>query len=456
MPHSNQTARRPLRFAEKATGATAFVLVAALSAGCGSEPPRGLLDGSWPTGNCGTTPPPPGMQYTCTPDPGSKPVKCADEEAGLELVTLGDFSQPLAGTWYIYIDNSGTGRITSLSTGWQSPTVPDPFPRCDNGSASQALHIQGGPFLGWGGGFGTSIRDFLSGPLLPPDYNCSAPPRHPLCADSKNPFAWAMVDASTFEGVALWARRGPDSQGGIRVMVADQNTDDDISYLTYLTDPSLPRNCERTRECACTNHKDCTRWASSPLDTNAYPQLASWANSTTPMSSSSCAYGVLDPGYYCEDPNSGVVPGYQTTAATDTNCNTCNTTKCNQPYPAFPNGPPIATFGDASLGDLQFYNKPCTPYTTRGGTPSAYCYDPATDPPPAESDQTCGDHWTTPIYLTNQWTLYLVPFTTMQQQGYGKKFGKMDVHAVTMVRVTWDGGYIDYWIGKIAFYRHKS
>lgn len=31
----------------------------------------------------------------------------------------------------------------------------------------------------------------------------------------------------------------------------------------------------------------------------------------------------------------------------------------------------------------------------------------------------------------------------------------MDLKHVTMVRLTWDGGYVDYWIGKVAFYRHK-
>jgi len=104
----------------------------------------------------------------------------------------------------------------------------------------------------------------------------------------------------------------------------------------------------------------------------------------------------------------------------------------------------------------QFNSKPCTPYTTRSGISTSFCFNPATDPPPAESDQQCGDHWISGIYLTNQWTLYLVPFNSMLQQGFGKKQAKMDLHAVTMVRLTWDGGYIDYWIGKVAFYKHKS
>jgi hypothetical protein len=159
-------------------------------------------------------------------------------------------------------------------------------------------------------------------------------------------------------------------------------------------------------------------------------------------------------GYFCGDPASGIVPGAHSTGAPDFGCFTCGITRCYQDYPAYPGNPPNVPAG--SLNDTQFNGKPCTPYTTRGGTSSAYCFDPATDPPPAESDQTCGDHWTTAIYLTNQWTLYLVPFDTMLQQGFGKKSPKMYLPGVTAVRLTWDGGWIDYWIGKIAFYRHKS
>jgi hypothetical protein len=396
------------------------------------------------------------------------PADCAGDEAGLELVTLGDFSPvgSVATNWYVYIDKSGTGKISSFDKGWQASTVSDPFPRC--GQPSNALHIQGGLFLGWGGGFGTAAANWLLYPQ-DPHFNCPADSDVSLCPPSNTPtyLNGALVDASAYEGVALWARRGPDSQGGIRINVGDQNTDDDISYLTYQFDPTIPRNCERVRECACTNHKACSKWASSPLDTTAYPQFASWAcppgaSDTSHCASSSNSQTCATPGpyYYCEDPSSGIVPGYNATSAPDTACNTCDVTNCNLPYPAYPGGPPFASSagGAASTGqyDAQYYNRPCTPYTMRSGLSTSYCFDPATDPPPAESDQQCGDHWITPIYLTNQWALYLVPFTTMQQQGFGKKFGKMDLHAVTMVRLTWDGGYVDYWIGKVAFYRHKS
>ena len=68
----------------------------------------------------------------------------------------------------------------------------------------------------------------------------------------------AMEDVSAWEGISFWARRGPDSQAGFRVLVGDKYTDDDIAYLTYRIDPMLPRYCERVRECGCLNHRTCT------------------------------------------------------------------------------------------------------------------------------------------------------------------------------------------------------
>jgi hypothetical protein len=312
--------------------------------------------------------------------------------------------------------------------------------------------FKAGRSLAGGGGFGSSAANWLAHPPDNP-FDCFLNPSSPFCPPKDTPsyLAAALVDASAYEGVAVWARRSPDSQGGIRINVGDQDTDDDISYLTYQADPTLPRNCERVRECACTNHKVCMDWAVDPLHN---PLLGLWSSTTNASDSSSCSTA----GGYCEDPNAGIVPGYNPTGSTATSCNTCNVNNCNQPYPAYPGGPPFTGAAGAanSQYDAQYYNKPCTPYTTRSGISTSYCFNPASDPPPAESDQQCGDHWVSGIYLTNQWTLYLVPFTSMQQQGFGKKSAKMDLKAVSVVRLTWDGGYIDFWIGKVAFYRHKS
>lgn len=437
----------------------AILLAAGLSTGCGSEPARGIWDGGFGTGSCSS-----GMtgQFTCTPDPGSPPANCnptTGEEAGLELVTLGDFSLDKAYRWYVYIDKSGAGRITSLDKTWEASTALDPFPRCGADGPARAMHIQGGPFYGWGGGFGTAAKDWRTNAPDPLLY-CFRAPDSPFCQLDGAPdyLRGAMVNASAYEGVAVWARRGPDSQGGFRVLVGDQNTDDDIAYLTYQEDPTLPRNCERVRECACTNHKACQEWQTGPLEVET-PNLMAWQQAVR-NENVDLAYEMWScsaPGWYCEDPAADTIPGYFTTGSNSTRCNTCTQTRCDEQYEAYPNGSASPSpDGTAAPNDAQFNGKPCTPYTSRSGVASAYCFDPTMDPPPAEPEQQCGDHWTRPIYVTNEWHLYLVPFTEMLQQGWAKRFGKMDLEHVTMVRITWDGGYVDFWIGKVAFYRHKG
>ncbi len=424
----------------------AILLVAALAASCGSEPPRGIWDGSFGSGSCsnGAT-----GQFTCTPDPGSKPANCGEAEAGLELVTVGDFTGGKASNWYAYVDKSGAdATIVSFDNSWETSTQPDPFPRCTDRSAPNAVHIQGGPFYGWGGGFGSSMRDYL--PHTPdPKYDCFATPGNPLCEPSDYEFESNAVDLSQFEGVALWARRGPDSEGGIRINVGDVQTDDDISYLMYQADPTRPRNCERVRECACTNHKQCQPWAAAPIETQT-PNLIAWRKALDAVSVQSYQiWSCANPGTYCEDPTADIIPGYFTASSPIASCNSCMQTTCEEPYPAYPNG-----LGGAM--DIQFNGRPCTQFQSRTGIVTSYCFDPKLDPPPAEADQQCGDHWMRGIYLTNQWSLYLVPFTDLLQQGFGKRFGKIDTKHVTMLRLTWDGGYIDYWIGWIGFYRHKT
>jgi hypothetical protein len=65
-----------------------------------------------------------------------------------------------------------------------------PGTRC---GSRYALHIRGGPFLDWGGNAGMNF----------------SPP----------------VDASTFEGVALWARRGGAGRNPLRFEVSERHTD---------------------------------------------------------------------------------------------------------------------------------------------------------------------------------------------------------------------------------------
>jgi hypothetical protein len=417
------------------------VAVATMAAGCGTHPPPGLT-ASVPnvTGVC---------QHTCTPDPGSPLVDCRLAEGHLEFAQpyIWDFNGDTAPSMYSYTDNTTqiqTFGVNGKRQTWQPPT--QAMERCSNPAnpTNKVIHIQGGPFLGWGGGVGMAMTYHLGGfPTSP------GPPE----------ISGAAIDVSAWEGVSFWARRGPDSQGGIRVLVGDKNTDDDISYRMYHADPSTPRFCERVRECACQNHMDCAAITVETANNGkvvnpdaGYPPECIPAHAPIPMTAEMS---------YCGAPQ--VLSGGALGSSGTTQCNTCLETRCDEPYPAYPDDTATPGTGDggvpdagtAPLGtDRQFWRKHCTPFQYRNGVSSAFCYDPATEKP-AEPNEQCGDHWTTPVNLTNEWRLYLVPFTSMTQQGWAKKFAALDLTAVSVVRFTWDGGWIDYYIDDVTFYRYK-
>ena len=288
---------------------------------------------------------------------------------------------------------------------------------------NHVLHVSGGPYLGWGGGIGVALAHLNQGDGL-----CLLSEAHPrdYCppAGAEDAVVGTTLNVSQWDGVAVWARRAPDSQPLLRVLVGNKYVDEDINYQQYVGKMPLSSHyCERVRECACVNGKACSLWGASDAG----------------------AQGGGDAGagsYYCGDPAADPPPGTISgngIVAT----NSCNTTHCNEVYPAYPQ----------DGFDPQFIGRPCTPYAFRSGFESSYCYNPATDPPPAESDQQCGDYWTFPLHLTTEWQLFLVPFTTMFQQGWAKRWPFFDTTSVSVVRLTWDAGWVDYWIDNLRFYR---
>ena len=437
-----------------------LVAAAALAAGCsGGARPDPNADGAIARGICDDpsicTPDPFGFcQHSCTPDPGPRLVNCALAEQNFEFndpplwtfeENANNFGETLARGMYSYTDNSTTIRTFTqpgnapgqrvLKT-WEPRTAT--LPRCLDkpNDKNQAIHIQGGPFLSWGGGVGIGMKNF------------------PAVVGSVA-VADAMKDFSAWEGVSFWARRGPDSQVGFRVLVGDKYTDDDISYLMYKENPDTPRFCERVRECACLNHKTCAAVDLMRANGGVGPV-------TNPDIPDGCRpaethLGDEQKAMFCGKPE--VISGAESSSTGGSQCNTCEgsgvgpgiETRCNERWPAFPDdaapGAPMGT-------DVQFYGKPCSPYTMRNGIFSYWCFDPATEHP-AEATEQCGDHWTNVVNLSTEWQFYTVPFNSLLQQGWAKRSAKLDTTAISVVRFTWDGGWVDFWIDQVNFYRRK-
>jgi hypothetical protein len=445
------------------TGVGVCLLAAAISVGACTPRATGL-DAAPPSGVC---------IHTCTPDPGSRPVDCAAAEAGLEFfsdpkapsiianfetgvsTTVNGTSLSFIGGQYMYSYVDGTsalifdGALPGTTGGYQPSAIPASRCKSDpnNTANNHVLHVWGGPFLGWGGGLGVGMAHFntdsgLCTAFTKPSY-C---PPNPTSNDDilGGAVSIAALDMSQYDGVAVWARRGPDSQPLMRVLVATKDTEDDVTYIAdreafkrLPNDPvygnKLPRYCQRIRECSC-----------------QYQNLnCSFYDAGTGV--------VSEGGYYCGAP--GEAPGYASMAPVGNNgaTNTCNVTRCNDAYAAYP--------GDGA--DPKYAGRPCTPFTYRNGTVTSQCWDPAgmaatdggagypPDPPPPEPDKQCGDHFTFPLHLTTDWQLFLVPFTTMYQQGWAQKVPTLDTKTITAVRLTWEAGYIDYYVDDLRFYRVK-
>jgi hypothetical protein len=197
------------------------------------------------------------------------------------------------------------------------------------------------------------------------------------------------------------------------------------------------------RQCACSNLKPC-------LFEDPPPAI--------------CVNGAIQPsgpGYYCV-PLDRVL--YQSISGGGSNlyCGVADQPvvppdigECNVPYPAYPNYLADGGMTSANGGqDPEFYGRPCTPYAWANGIGSSYCFDPATDPLPADPTQQCGDHWMKMVDLDTDWHFYKIPFTDLRQQGFGKKSEQLDLHSVSVVRFTWTAGWVDYFVDDVGFYRN--
>jgi hypothetical protein len=519
------------------TGALVTAILVATQHGCGN----GTVPDDAGLGVCPKCPPPCGPAQGCPDDryrdDAIRRLDCS-EQNGVDTLLINSFDNYCPASGYLsgqdlvmytdgttsnfYVELNPNGIASTEHAGYQPAVLQmqlcAPIPAlgtttCQAPGLAQAptpgvLHLFGGTFLSWGGGFGFGMaklngRDPIinGGTTNNTDQNPTSDPRAPknnCCFQDGNPVAMSgangppcrtnpdpkyagvcppadaefavyvgALDVSAYEGISFWGRRGPSSQMGIRVLVGDKYTDDDLNYLALRqqaqTGQTQPTYCRRNRECSCRLDQTCTFYTKDQL------------NSPVPL-------GFLYDGNYCTKPkfgpqmyaspfacgvllgDGGAMSATTTSGSTASGfgpSNCCLTTSCNDIYAAYPvdllpaTGRFLTNGGAGQQGDPQFYGKPCTPYAYQNGVSGSFCFDPATETP-APSTEQCGDFWTRTVDLSTDWHFYMVPFTDMRQQGWAKKSEFLDLHSVSVVRFTWDIGNIDYWIDDVSFYRHKT
>lgn len=406
---------------------------------------------------------------TCDADPGSKPVNCTIAERGIEFMDppIWTFeSSESAGNGrnlYTYSDGS---EDFMLPRGYAQPSEPtnerthrcSEKPLAEDGSVvpGGVWHVYGGLFRGWGGGMGTALDnhiDSVNGGSMVTDPAVMAIPPCDSDRDTDACFVnavefpdaeWEMqgsagprsggailaadvpkqLDASEWDGISFWARRGPGSQAEIRVLLGDKYTDDDMNVLNqHVVDTEEYLYCKIVRTCDCDNYKPCTEYTLSNGDiaSRCYdPEVE-----TLPP-------GIDDPQRMTE----GGVDQF-------TQFERCGNYRCAEGHPTAPN---------ADSAPL-IQSRTCNPHTFETGETRDVCYDPGEDPPPAEGHETCGDFWTSTVILGLDWQFYTVPFSAMRQQGFGKEQPRLLTGELSVLRFTWDGGWIDYYIDDVRFYR---
>lgn len=181
-------------------------------------------------GQCGE------LLLTGADDPGSGPIDCAALD-DYEVQLIDDFETGAATGWYVNNDR----------TALMSPAPDtDPVPgqriaggRCrDTAAASEyAVHVLSGNLSEFGAVFGRNMRrrlDVSPCPISPCLGRTPPPPGVGPCGVGQATPGQQDVatecttgaDASEWDGVVLWARKGPSSTSGVRIQVSDPRTDD--------------------------------------------------------------------------------------------------------------------------------------------------------------------------------------------------------------------------------------
>jgi len=374
----------------------------------------------------------------CTPDPGSKPVDVAKTEGGYQFAWLWDLAgEGKAVATFTYDDNTSafvlpirTTSTTGYGWGGWEPT-PDAVP--PGQGPAWAARFKGGPFTEYGGGIAMSLRTVSNAikDVLVPRTNPSIQLLEQTpSAEFPDPTAGAY-DVTSWEGLAIWVRRGPDGQSTLRLVLTERNSAEDLnssairdalSPETAYADPdhNQPqgifegKRCRRWRICGCSGGTPC-----SPVP------------------------GTTDQ-FRCYDP-SFETPAMSDLLGDQLKYPHCGTSRCKDAN--------SSTIGPDA--DPLFHDKSCSEAVQADGHSDMFCYDPGKDPTPPSKRERCSYPFSRAITVSTDWQLIKVPFSELRQADEAMVAPEMDLASVKQVGMTFGGGWMDFWIANVGFYRKQ-
>jgi hypothetical protein len=292
------------------------------------------------------------------------------------------------------IDNAQRALLGDAPLGL--PSCGEPTPNL------HALHLRGGRFNHFGGG--------LEHPLNL-DCTLGAPAGHAgdICAADK--LVNEMVDLSSYDGIAFWARRGPEGAAGLQLGIQTKDTSDYLARTGKLG----PVSCERIKACVprCDDGAECVE--------------------VTQNSPPATRLRCVPPG---ADPNQTTEPSLLELLYPQCGADTCK-------------GPPY--FPDPDFGPEGVAASECKPYTFSGLEQGNWCFY---DAPAAPGDR-CGDGFVSNVSLSTDWTFYKLPFANFRQVGFAKRVDRFDLKNVFSIAFQFSVGWADFYVDNVSFYRNK-
>jgi hypothetical protein len=298
-------------------------------------------------------------------------------------------------------------------------------PLCNGDKKNEwALHFKGGRYNLYGAGVGHPLALLNpcppdSGKKTPDDRLCPAQPGPDDETDSAGftlkrpdngkPYSQvhAYWDVSGFDGVAFWARRGPEGQGSLTMIIDDKHSSEDLNRENE-------KYCRRLIKCRthCANRQPC-----SPVDDRDPNSL-----------------------FRCYDPLENDIPLGLDEALLDEIYPRCGRSACTFPttYP-----------------DVDNEGKECRPYTFHTHLSGEYCFNKG-DPAPPDTGERCGDGYARTVTLSTDWKFFKLPFKELRQEGYGKVSPYFDLTSVSNIAFVVPAGWADFFLDNVTFYREAD
>lgn len=340
--------------------------------------------------------------------------------AGYDDASANSFRTPGFFNWY----DGLTGGFAPGTFGLPADRI-EAGPACDGEVNEFALHFKGGRFNRFGAGVDHALG-LAPGMACPLDDDgspsdlCAPEPEGDADVDSAGlpltafdedgdprPYAQPHVywDLSRYDGIAFWARRGPEGQPTLLVKVQDKYTSDDLARENQ-------KYCKRLRPCnlRCRNHEPC-----SPDDSGIFR----------------CFDG--EPEEY---PGAGITDS----GLEDLIYPRCGESACTSP---------------GTYTDPDFVDATCEPYTFSSNHESGeYCVNPGEEP--AAPEERCGDGPGTTVQLTTDWQFYKVPFSELRQLGFAQESPRLDRKSIAMISFIFTVGWVDTYLDNVTFYLERD